>query len=249
MTESFCIRLPSLHAAGSHPGGIICRHLWPGHARLENQDIYWKPENFPFTEKEAAKIYGDYRALNPDDLALMLHETNRTKLAEDFKHRAELTSLARFSGQERPSPERLTLEQAQKMLLWRWLEEELQEEVNQLSRLCAHQETNLAECLLDEEETSALAWDGATDLDWKICSANALIFIPRDFPVLLEGGMAMDCFEILDFRPDPELAISLGANRACADKLLTATASFSTIAGQISFFSETVSRRWLIWRD
>ena len=115
--------------------------------------------------------------------------------------------------------EHLALSQAQKALLWAWLQEERLAELAELTASFALNAGGLTAALgVDpDEDMDGLAPDALTGdlvrlgtpiaLDaglvppWRLVTANALFFAPVDAPLIIEGPMREDLLDLLEFAP------------------------------------------------
>lgn len=212
--EYFCVRLPYLRPAGRE-AMPFARFLSPGLECCQT-DEFFAPVDYPWPAATAEAFLADLRRLDYRDLQAMRLEQGNIR--SEIWRRDEMTDLARFAG-AKPGATALDLarEQAQKALLWRWLLEESQAEIDSLEKACLASETGLLQCVLDHEETQALAepCGSGDEYPWQSVAANAAFFLPPDLPVLSEGAMRSDLLDRLDFE---ETAAYAAKGAACLMK-------------------------------
>lgn len=201
MSDSICVRLPYLHAF--HADGLPFRYLHPGLPDLDGPQR-WLPPDYPFSRSDAHALARDLRGLRESDLeaARVLH--NRRGIAAEAGWRQEMAELAALE-REKAAPavgERILREQAQKIIIWIWTQEEALLDISSLENSCAAAAVALEQTFLDKEKGISA---GITTPDlsllppWRVCAANAALFLPPEIPILVEGGMAADMEEYMDF--------------------------------------------------
>lgn len=282
MPASLLVALPFLHdmAAISGPGTLPAPQwsgavrLWPG---LPNPpETGWLcPDAYPFTPPEALACLtalSDMGRVAATGLPLGLSATTNATAARHATETALLEGLQEASGDvdaaraaEQACRDRLARQQAHKMLLWAWQQEESLQELVCLAARFAASADELATALGDARDRSpddrgALTEDLAR-LDtplvvdqgllpaWRLVVANALFFLPTEAAVALEGVAREDALELLDFSPAPMWRKALTATdavetleaRAPSWKLLGRTRP----TGQEALDAE---RLWVAWR-
>lgn len=144
------------------------------------------------------------------DLERMRIVLNPGMAAAQSGLKIEMDDLARFAAGENGGSSlkvRILLEQAQKILLWIWLQEEVWTDIASLSRDCASKDASLR-CQFTENpaEKSGNAGkmfepDSSIMPSWRICAANAALFVPPDMPFLVEGAMRDEMLDDFAFKP------------------------------------------------
>ena len=249
MTESSPILLPllrgplPLHAfetpaqpnlapatgAESAPQWSGALRLWPG--LPDAPANYFCPDKYPFSPREAQACLGDLQQMGDaalSGLPVGAAATGNARAARRASEMALIKGLDNSGGNaaaalaaEAARKEQLALCQAQKSLLWAWLQEERLTELAELTASFALNASGLTAALgVDpDEEMEGLAPDALTGdlvrlgtpiaLDaglvppWRLVTANALYFAPADAPLIVEGSMREDLLEMLDFIPAP----------------------------------------------
>lgn len=188
-------------------------------------------------------------------------------MADDLRQRDELAAISRFAGDSNLSDDNetrfaLVREQAQKNLLWLWLQEEILAQISAIADKCARVEASLADCFTEippqKREPKSFAAELAPDLSllpsWKVCLANAAIFVPAQIPFFVEGQMANDLAEIMEFENAPQYAGFLGCEPAESDGIGIARASVASVLGYKNGRAAGSlgnvygqERTWIIW--
>lgn len=237
-TPTPCVRLPFLRGplsvsgpedadaaavSAAHPGAEAALLLWPGLPQAPLESVYCPP-NYPFSQRQAAACLEDLRLMG--DAALSGLPVGATAAANPRAARraSEMALLRELGGADNEAALkaeaarklRIELEQAQKALLWTWLQEERMAELAELARAFAQKSGTFTRSLgVADEDADALGasndYAGAgilgapVSLDlglmppWRLVVANAMYFLPPDMPILAEGPMAEDLQETLDF--------------------------------------------------
>ncbi|MBB5144440.1 hypothetical protein [Desulfovibrio intestinalis] len=268
-----CVRLPFLRgplsvsgveeadapaASAPQAGPAAALLLWPGLPSIPQQGLYC-PADYPFSQREAAACLEDLRQMGDaalSGLPVGVTAANNPRAARRASEMALLREIGGADNEAALKAEaarklRIELEQAQKALIWVWLQEERMGELADMAQTLAQKSSGFTLSLgLDEadageasELTSPGAYGGAgilgapISLDlglmppWKMVTANAMYFLPPDLPILAEGTMAEDLLEALDFVPATESALADAAALA-DDSLLCARAPAWRIMGR-----------------
>lgn len=159
---------------------------------------------------------------------------------------------------------RLEREQAQKALLWFWLQEEYLAELAELTLRCAEKAENLTaalgveededQCRLSAPEARMLP-DQALVPPWRAAAANAAYFLPDNVALAVEGPMRAALLEMLDFTPAPHWAEFLGCSLDVSGEALTileARAPLWRVLGRVravDLAPWAAERVWLTWRE
>ena len=258
MTESFPILLPLLrgplpsHAfetpaqpdlspatgAESAPQWSGALRLWPG--LPDAPANYFCPDKYPFSPREAQACLGDLQQMG--DAALSGLPVGAAAAAGNSRAARRASEMALIKGldssdgntaaalaAEAARKEQLALSQAQKALLWAWLQEGTFAELAELTTRFAHDAGGLTAALgVDPDEDldgftpdaltgdlvrlgSPIALDTSLVPPWRLVMANALYFVPPHAPIIIEGAMREDVLDMLDFAPAPEHQGLLGA--------------------------------------
>ena len=248
MTESSPILLPllrgplPLHAfetpaqpnlapatgAESAPQWSGALRLWPG--LPDAPANYFCPDKYPFSPREAQACLGDLQQMG--DAALSGLPVGAAAAAGNSRAARRASEMALIKGldssdgnpaaalaAEAARKEQLALSQAQKALLWAWLQEGTFAELAELTTRFAHDAGGLTAALgVDPDEDldgftpdaltgdlvrlgSPIALDTSLVPPWRLVTANALYFVPADAPLIAEGPMREDLLELLDFVP------------------------------------------------
>ncbi|WP_022656538.1 hypothetical protein [uncultured Desulfovibrio sp.] len=287
MNVTLCLKLPFLRGplprglapdsfpAPAWPGAL---RLWPGlpddlcavddaaapvHSR-------YRPSNYPFSEREAAVCLADLRQMDVTALSGMPLGAAAAGNARNARQHAELAALKdldRLGGAASPATEaacreRLEREQAQKTLLWLWLQEERLAELAELARRYADNANRLAAALSVEGDEypcglpflgASIALDPSLVPPWRLAAANAAYFLPEDAALAAEGPMRADLLERLDFSPAPRYAKLLGCTAEHADEIVEARAPLWRALGHSRPPERgadgplAVERVWLTW--
>ena len=248
MTESSPILLPllrgplPLHAfetpaqpnlapatgAESAPQWSGALRLWPG--LPDAPANYFCPDKYPFSPREAQACLGDLQQMG--DAALSGLPVGAAAAAGNSRAARRASEMALIKGldssdgnpaaalaAEAARKEQLALSQAQKALLWAWLQEGTFAELAELTTRFAHDAGGLTAALgVDPDEDldgftpdaltgdlvrlgSPIALDTSLVPPWRLVTANALYFVPADTPLIVEGPMRDDLLDLLDFAP------------------------------------------------
>lgn len=248
MTESSPILLPllrgplPLHAfetpaqpnlapatgAESAPQWSGALRLWPG--LPDAPANYFCPDKYPFSPREAQACLGDLQQMG--DAALSGLPVGAAAAAGNSRAARRASEMALIKGldssdgnpaaalaAEAARKEQLALSQAQKALLWAWLQEGTFAELAELTTRFAHDAGGLTAALgVDPDEDldgftpdaltgdlvrlgSPIALDTSLVPPWRLVTANALYFVPADAPLIVEGPMRDDLLDMLDFAP------------------------------------------------
>ena len=247
MTESSPILLPLLrgplpsHAFEtpaqpdhSPATGVLSAPQWSGALRLwpglpDAPANYFCPDKYPFSPREAQVCLGDLQQMGDAALSGLpvgaAAAAGNSRAARRASEMALLKGLGSSDGDtaaalaaEAARKEQLALSQAQKALLWAWLQEERLVDLAELTTQFAQNAGGLTAALgIDPDDLDGLAPDALTGdlvrlcspiaLDaslvppWRLVTANALYFVPADAPLIAEGPMREDLLELLDFVP------------------------------------------------
>lgn len=255
-----CIRLPFLRgplpvsgveeadapaASAPQAGPAAALLLWPGLPNIPQQGLYC-PADYPFSQREAAACLEDLRQMGDAALSGLPVGATAAGNPRAARRASEMALLRELGGADNDAALkaeaarklRIEREQAQKALIWVWLQEERMAELADMARTLAQKSSVFTHSLgLDggeageaNELTSPGAHAGAgilgapISLDlglmppWKMVTANAMYFLPPGLPILAEGAMAEDLQEELDFVPAADSA--LAADAALADAAL-----------------------------
>lgn len=196
-----CIRLPFLRA--SEETVQSCRSLWPGHGPTPAHA--WAPTGYPLDHEAASAFLDALVNISLPELEMMRQTFSVGKIMADINILDEMAALARFAG-NRPGTGALDLArtQAQKALLWRWLWEGSLAEIAALEAECNAAEQALPSFFQDNSASVPHASRAVKVIQfdsWRSTTANAAVFIPTEMPILVEGRMAEDLTEILEFAP------------------------------------------------
>lgn len=216
MSENFCICLPFLHANVSNADNLpdMFLRLSPG---FENVSGSWMPPDYVFTKNEAANLLASMREADIGDLESMRILLNPGMTAAQSGFRSEMDDLARFATGEDGGPSlkvRTLLEQAQKILLWIWLQEEVWADIASLSRQCASKDASLrgqfteSPAVMVDHAEKMFEPDATIMPSWRICAANAALFVPPGIPFFIEGAMRDEMLEDFSFKPAKKAPIS-----------------------------------------
>ena len=248
MTESSPILLPLLrgplpsHAfeTPAQPDnapatGVVSAPQWSGALRLwpglpDAPANYFCPDKYPFSPREAKACLGDLQQMGDAALSGLpvgaAAAAGNSRAARRASEMALLKGLGSSDGDtaaalaaEAARKEQLTLSQAQKALLWAWLQEERLVDLVELTAQFAQNAGGLTAALgIDPDEdldglapdaltgdlvrlSSPIALDASLVPPWRLVTANALYFVPADAPLIVEGPMRGDLLEMLDFAP------------------------------------------------
>ena len=191
---------------------------------------YFCPDKYPFSPREAQACLGDLQQMG--DAALSGLPVGAAAAAGNSRAARRASEMALIKGldssdgdpaaalaAEAARKEQLALSQAQKALLWAWLQEGTFAELAELTTRFAHDAGGLTAALgVDPDEDldgftpdaltgdlvrlgSPIALDTSLVPPWRLVTANALYFVPADVPLIVEGPMRDDLLDMLDFAP------------------------------------------------
>ena len=287
MQATLCLRLPFLRGplprgldpdAASAPAWPGALRLWPGlpdelcgiDAASPAPDRH-RPANYPFSPREAAACLADLRQMDMAALSGLPLGVAVADNARNARRLAELAALKELDGRDGVAPsaaeaarhDRLEREQAQKALLWLWLQEERLAELAELARNYARNANRLSAALGVEEDErprglpfldASIALDPALIPPWRLAAVNAAYFLPREAALAVEGPMRADLLERLDFSLAPHCAELLGCPPERAGEIVQARAPLwralghSRPPGRDADGLLGVERLWLTWR-
>lgn len=269
MTPKFCLQLPFLR--GPLPGSaatVACPaalRLWPGLPAPDADALVGRycPPNYPFSPAEAAACLEDLRQMDAAALSGLALEASVSANAQAGRLLSELAGLDDLSALAGPTAAReaeaarrslLERQQAQKALLWLWLQEERLAELARLAAGFSKNARALAATLADDgnagdDDSPAMDFQASAQnflgpdlaLDptdpalvppWRLSVRNAACFLPSDAAILAEGQMRDDLLERLSFSPAPALASLLGCAPDDAERILAAKAPLWQALGQ-----------------
>ena len=218
---------PPAEGKGPAPQWSGALRLWPG--LPDAPADYFCPDKYPFSPREAQACLGDLQQMGDAALSGLPVGAAAAGNARAARRASELALIkgldssdgnaAAALAAEAARKEQLALSQAQKALLWVWLQEERLTELAELTAQFAINAGGLTAALgVDpDEELEGLAPDALTGdlvrlgtpiaLDaglvppWRLVTANALYFVPADAPLIVEGTMRDDLLDILEFAP------------------------------------------------
>ena len=252
MTPKFCLQLPFLRgplpdSAASpalfpalFPACPAALRLWPGLPVPDANALagYYCPPDYPFSPAEAAACLEDLRQMDAAALsglalgATVSANAQAGRLLGELAGLDDLTALAGpTAAREAEAARRRLLErqQAQKALLWLWLQEERLAELARLAEGFSQNARALAATLTEDVSTASDDGMPATDLQaltpgflgaelrldptdpalvppWRLAVLNAACFLPPEAAILAEGPMRDDILERLPFRTAAEAA-------------------------------------------
>ena len=214
--------------AESAPQWSGALRLWPG--LPDAPANYFCPDKYPFSPREAQACLGDLQQMG--DAALSGLPVGAAAAAGNSRAARRASEMALIKGldssdgdpaaalaAEAARKEQLALSQAQKALLWAWLQEGTFAELAELTTRFAHDAGGLTAALgVDPDEDldgftpdaltgdlvrlgSPIALDTSLVPPWRLVTANALYFVPADVPLIVEGPMRDDLLDMLDFAP------------------------------------------------
>lgn len=268
-----CIRLPFLRGplppeldeTQVHmPAAPRALRLWPGHTPPGGAvpEGWYAPDGYPFGEGEAAACLAAFGALDACDLAGARDAADRAQQARRARELGELADLAAFAAapDAAPAPDRtacVAAEQAQKLLLWLWLQEERLAELAALAAGCARGLHRLAADFGDGASGACAADSGAAAAPfplhpglvppWRPAASGAALFVPVGTAFFVEGPMREALLAVLDFRPAPEWGARLGCRPEDAGRLVAAEAPLWRALGRQRPEGVSHVRVWLTW--
>lgn len=269
---TLCIRLPFLRgplprdldaAQADMPTCSAAQRLWPGH-RPEGGEVpagWHRPSGYPFGMAEAASLLAAFRGLDARDLEGARDAADRARQQQRARELGEMADLAAFAGagaDAAPSggaSARVAAEQAQKLLLWLWLQEERLADLAELASGCARSLSGLALRFGEEEaaKPAATAPEAALPLHpglippWRVAAASAVLFVSAETVFFVEGPMREELLESLDFAPAPEWAERLGCAPGDAGRLVAARAPLWRALGRTRPEGPAEVRVWITW--
>ena len=272
---TLCIRLPFLRgplpreldaAQADMPACPAAQRLWPGH-RPEGREVpagWHLPSGYPFGMAEAASLLAAFGGLDARDLEGARDAADRERELRRARELGEMADLAAFAGAPREeahpggrsdAPARVAAEQAQKLLLWLWLQEERLADLAELALGCARSLGGLA-LRFGEEEAAAPAVtppEAALPLHpglippWRVAAASAAHFVSAETVFFVEGPMREELLDSLDFAPAPHWAERLGCAPEDADRLVAAEAPLWRALGRSRPEGPAELRVWISW--
>lgn len=160
----------------------------------------------PFSPEQADRILLDMKECLLNNFQTLLHGLTPLYFADSRSRLAECASLADFAEgtnhRERDTRRRLDLEQNQKLLIWKWAQEELLLEMDVLERKLDFQEKNLQE-IFDYKPVSffATSENGSAWADgWQKWLKSFAYFLPESSIIFLEGPLAAALGESFVFK-------------------------------------------------
>ncbi len=274
-TPSFCIRLPFLRGsltdrcAENTPVALPAALLfWPGLPQAPQAEAYC-PANYPFAPREAAVCLEDLRRMGDEALSGLPVGPAATGNARAARRASEMALLRELGNAdseaalkaEAARKQRIELEQAQKALIWAWLQEERMGELADMARALAQKSELFTRSLgLEDGDVSGLgAAEGhagagilgaplSLDLGlmppWRLVTANAMYFLPPDLPILAEGPMAEDMLEDMEFIPASGQAASGGAAIAASEGTASAATGATTRSADMPDLLQAQAPAW-----
>lgn len=273
-----CVRLPFLRgplppeldeAQARMPLVPRALRLWPGHTPPGGAvpDGWYAPDGYPFKAEEATACLGAFGALDARDLAGARDAADRAQEERRARELGELADLAAFAAhpdavgaQGRAASDRtarVAAEQAQKLLLWLWLQEERLAELAALAAGCARGLHRLAANFGDGASGACAADSGDAAAPfplhpglvppWRPAAAGADLFVPVGTAFFVEGPMRGELLAALDFRPAPEWGARLGCRPEDAGRLVAAEAPLWRALGRQRPEGASRARVWLTW--
>lgn len=268
-----CIRLPFLRGplppeldeASAHmPSAPRALRLWPGHTPPGGAvpEGWHMPDGYPFRQAEATACLAAFGALDARDLADARDAADRAHQERRARELGELADLAAFAATPDAAPApgdampggsaRVAAEQAQKLLLWLWLQEERLAELAELAAGCAKGLRRLA-ADLDNGASGGGNADAPFPLHpglvppWRPAVAAAALFAPAGTAFFVEGPMRGELLAVLDFRPAPEWGARLGCRPEDAGRLVAAEAPLWRALGRQRSEGLPHARVWVTW--
>lgn len=228
MSSRIIVQLPYLHASGSFAACAFtgAHILDPGHAAAI--DIggsgagprLFRPGGFPFAEQAASALLREMREMDTSACSAWLAVADRPQALSEAALDREMTDILRqldkgeseadFRAQaEAEDPlERLQAEQAQKLLLLAWLQEERRLELEDLGRRVEECSGRIAACLdnaqCGEDAACPAGPDDSLLAHWRLVVENALFFLPENIAVGAIGPLREALLERLEFAGWPE---------------------------------------------
>lgn len=265
MDVTICCWLPLLR--GPLPPGLACgdrpdwpgvRNFWPGlplvSAGSPDTDSLYQPDDLPFAPEIAKQCLAELRAMDVRLLQSLPAGNNALDTSRALREQAEMAMLgdmgAALAGKSRADFEKrrqLEREQAQKTLLWLWLQEERLAELVEIAANYAERSRSFASVLGAEGEdsqplpgwtsdwmTSPITMDSSLVPPWRLAVNAAANFLPESVAIAVCDQMRSDVLERLAFQPAPEYAGLLsrqGARQVPGDEILAARAPVWQVTG------------------
>ena len=272
-----CIRLPFLRgplppeldgALAHMPAVPRALRLWPGHTPPGGAvpEGWHMPDGYPFGPDESAACLAAFGALDARDLAGARDAADRAQQERRARELGELADLAAFAADPdaplapgRAAPDRsarVGAEQAQKLLLWLWLQEERLAELAELAAGCARGLHRLAADFGDgtcgvsagaEAEDAPFPLHPGLVPPWRPAAVGAALFVAAGTAFFVEGPMRGELLAALDFRPAPEWGARLGCRPEDAERLVAAEAPLWRALGRERPWGDPQARVWLTW--
>ena len=252
MHVSICLRLPFLRDSlpditrsyGQAPHWPGALRLWPGLPQQEDISLEGRycPPDYPFSPAQARACLEDLRSMDAAALSGLPLEATAECNARTGRLITEMASLKSLNthaenqntrAAEAVQQQRLEREQAQKALIWLWLQEERLAELVSLTARFA-QTTRALNTVLEEGENprqglSFLGPELSLDLSlvppWRLSVINAACFLPEGSAILAEGQMREDLLERLSFTQAPQYAALLACPDEESGRILAASAA------------------------
>lgn len=223
MSSRVIVQLPYMHAEGCFAEFVFrgARLLDPGHAVGDGfadesrKDRRFRPSAYPFAGPVASALLREMRGMDATVASAWLAIADRTSLLSSAALDLEIAELVRLLEDEDPEDglagcatsdvplERFQAEQAQKLLLMAWLQEERQLEIEDLDRRLDQCSRRMATCLDNAEsekmETLFPGPDESLLAHWRLVVENALFFLPENIAVAALGPLREALLERLEF--------------------------------------------------
>lgn len=272
MSPRLIVQLPYLHSSGCFEafGFTGARILDPGHliedgqADVSRHERLFRPRGYPFASPAASALLREMRQMNLDGGSAWLAIENRGTILSDARLNLDLLDIVRQLDEDVDETvpagdsctddplERFQAEQAQKLLLMAWLQEERQIEMEALARRLADCAGRIAACLGNTSNEKGESFHTGPDdsilADWRLVVENALFFLPENIAVAALGPMRKALLESLEFAAWPE-----GGEQDilyCAAPLWQALGNSAPPQGDSSHARKGNARRlWLIRAD
>lgn len=272
-----CIRLPFLRGSlppeldetlARRPLGSRVLRLWPGHTPPGGAvpEGWYEPEGYPFSRVEAAACLAAFGALDARDLAGARDTADRAQQERRARELGEMADLAAFAANpetddasRRADPgrgARVAREQAQKLLLWLWLQEERLAELARLAAGCAQGLRVLAkgfgegtdgELSAESTEDAPLPLHPGLIPPWRVAVISMALFVGVETAFFVEGPMRGELLDVLEFRPALEWGERLGCAPEDAARLVVAEAPLWRVLGRQRPEGPCDMRIWLTW--
>ncbi|MBQ9406803.1 MAG: hypothetical protein IJU37_08745 [Desulfovibrio sp.] len=228
MNVPLLVALPWLHGPVSETDGPQWNalRLWPGLPDAPAKG-WLCPADYPFSPNEAVACAEDLRSMGETALSGLPVEVAVTGNATAMcsaSERALLEGLAAAHGNveaaraaERSRRDELARQQAQKMLLWAWQQEERLQELAALAARFAASSKDLTAALGQADDPplkdgvaqaltadlvrldTPISLDASLIPSWRAIVGNALQFLPLRAVIAMEPPMLEDVVDALDF--------------------------------------------------